>query len=48
MHEAQYLDPTARDMGGFLESTQKNVMGTVDVLLRPYCFFVLVLLQEQI
>ncbi|HNY06155.1 MAG TPA: argininosuccinate synthase [Candidatus Egerieousia sp.] len=41
MHEAQYLDPTARDMEAFLESTQKNVTGTVEVLLRPYCFFVL-------
>ena len=41
MHEAQYLDPTARDMEAFLESSQKTVTGTVDVLLRPYCFFVL-------
>ncbi len=41
MHEAQYLDPTARDMEAFLESTQKNVTGTVFVKLRPYCFTVL-------
>ncbi|MCI1721102.1 MAG: argininosuccinate synthase [Bacteroidales bacterium] len=41
MHEAQYLDPTARDMEAFLESAQRNVTGTVEVLLRPYCFFVL-------
>lgn len=41
MHEAQYLDPTMRDMEAFLESTQKNVTGEVEVLLRPYSFFVL-------
>lgn len=41
MHEAQYLDPTMRDMEAFLESTQKNVTGEVEVLLRPYNFFVL-------
>ena len=41
MHEAQYLDPTARDMEAFLESTQKNVTGTVYVRLRPYSFQVL-------
>ncbi|MEG2848944.1 MAG: argininosuccinate synthase, partial [Bacteroidales bacterium] len=36
MHEAQYLDPTMRDMEAFLESTQKNVTGEVKILLRPY------------
>ena len=41
MHEAQYLEPVMRDMEAFLESTQKAVNGTVDVLLRPYNFFVL-------
>ena len=41
VHEAQYLDPTARDMEAFLESTQRNVSGTVYVRLRPYCFQVL-------
>lgn len=41
MHEAQYLDPTMRDMEAFLESTQKNVTGEVEILLRPYSFFVL-------
>ncbi|MBR6972463.1 MAG: argininosuccinate synthase [Bacteroidales bacterium] len=41
MHEAQYLDPTARDMEAFLESTQKNVTGTVFIRLRPYCFQIL-------
>ena len=41
MHEAQYLDPTARDMEAFLESTQRNVTGSVSVRLRPYSFMVL-------
>ena len=41
MHEAQYLNPVMRDMEKFLESTQASVNGTVDVLLRPYNFFVL-------
>ena len=41
MHEAQYLNPVMRDMEKFLESTQSSVNGTVDVLLRPYNFFVL-------
>ncbi len=41
MHEAQYLDPTMRDMEAFLDSTQKCVNGEVEVLLRPYNFFVL-------
>ncbi len=41
MHEAQYLDPTARDMEAFLESTQKNVTGMVYIRLRPYCFQIL-------
>ncbi len=41
MHEAQYLEPIMRDMEAFMESTQKSVCGTVEVLLRPYNFFVL-------
>ncbi len=41
MHEAQYLDPTMRDMEQFLDSTQRNVTGEVEVLLRPYSFLVL-------
>ncbi len=41
MHEAQYLNPVMRDMEKFLESTQSSVNGTVEVLIRPYNFFVL-------
>lgn len=35
LHEAQYLDPTMRDMEAFLESTQKHVSGTVEITLTP-------------
>lgn len=35
LHEAQYLDPTMRDMEAFLESTQAHVTGTVEVILTP-------------
>lgn len=41
MHEAQYIEPAMRDMETFLESTQKYVTGSVEVLLRPYSFMVL-------
>ncbi len=38
LHEAQYLDPVMRDMEAFLESTQVNVDGTVEITLRPYSY----------
>ena len=38
LHEAQYLDPVMRDMEAFLDSTQQNVTGTVELILRPYCY----------
>lgn len=38
LHEAQYLDPVMRDMEAFLESSQKHVCGTVEVILRPYSY----------
>jgi argininosuccinate synthase len=38
MHEAQYLDPVMRDMESFLQSTQKYVTGSVDVVLQAYHF----------
>jgi argininosuccinate synthase len=41
MHEAQYLDPLARNIEAFLEDTQKFVSGTVEVELQPYHFSVL-------
>ena len=38
LHEAQYLDPVMRDMEAFLESTQANVDGAVEITLRPYSY----------
>ncbi|MCM1111466.1 MAG: argininosuccinate synthase [Clostridium sp.] len=38
LHEAQYLEPVMRDMERFLESSQRNVTGTVELTLRPYSF----------
>lgn len=35
LHEAQYLEPTMRDMEAFLESTQQHVSGTVEITLTP-------------
>jgi len=40
VHEAQYLEPVMRDLEAFLESSQKNVSGTVSLRLRPYSFSV--------
>ena len=41
VHEGQFLDPAMRDIEQFLESSQKNVTGEVEVLLAPYRFQVL-------
>lgn len=38
LHEGQYLDPVMRNMEAFLESSQKNVSGSVFVTLKPYHF----------
>ncbi len=35
LHEAQYMEPVMRDIEQFLESSQENVSGTVEVMLRP-------------
>ncbi len=35
LHEAQYLEPVMRDIEKFLESSQENVSGTVEIMLRP-------------
>ena len=37
LHESQYLEPVMRDMESMLESSQRNVSGTVTLKLRPYC-----------
>lgn len=38
LHEAQYLEPVMRDCEAFLESAQRNVTGTVSIILRPYSY----------
>lgn len=38
LHEAQYLEPVMRDLEAQLESSQRNVTGTVGILLRPYSY----------
>ena len=38
MHESQYLEPVMRDIEAMLESSQRNVSGTVTMELRPYTF----------
>lgn len=38
LHEGQYLDPTMRNIEGFLEGTQQHVTGEVFLTLRPYQF----------
>ena len=40
LHDGQYLEPALRDMEAFLESSQKNVNGTVNIDLYPYRFMV--------
>src|SRR5574344_278722 len=35
LHEAQYLEPVMRDIEAMLESSQRNVNGTVSIILRP-------------
>ncbi|KAA6341867.1 Argininosuccinate synthase [termite gut metagenome] len=38
LHEAQYLEPVMRDMEAMLTSSQRNVNGTVSIILRPYSY----------
>lgn len=38
LHEAQYLEPVMRDIEAMLQSSQRNVNGTVIITLRPYSF----------
>lgn len=38
LHEAQYLEPVMRDIEAMLESSQRNVTGTVEITLRPYSY----------
>ena len=38
LHESQYLEPVMRDMEKFIESSQRNVTGTVEITMRPYSY----------
>ena len=38
LHESQYLEPVMRDIEAMLESSQRNVTGTVTMELRPGSF----------
>ena len=38
LHESQYLEPVMRDIEAMLESSQRNVTGTVTMKLQPYTF----------
>ncbi len=38
LHEAQYLEPVMRDIEKMLESSQRNVTGTVELTLRPLSY----------
>lgn len=38
LHESQYLEPVMTDIEAMLESSQRNVNGTVTLELRPYSF----------
>lgn len=41
LHEGQFLDPVMRNVETFMESTQKNVTGTVKIQLAPYRFSII-------
>ncbi|KAA6322542.1 Argininosuccinate synthase [termite gut metagenome] len=38
LHEAQYLEPVMRDIEAMLTSSQRNVNGTVSIILRSYSY----------
>ena len=38
LHESQYMEPVMRDIEAMLESSQRNVNGTVTMELHPYGF----------
>lgn len=40
MHDAQYLDPSMRNIEAFLDDSQSNVSGTVYIELHPYRFVI--------
>ena len=40
IHESQYFEPVMRNIETFLQETQKNVNGDVNIMLYPYRFVV--------
>ncbi len=38
LHESQYLEPVMRDMEAYLDKSQRNVTGIVEITLRPYSY----------
>ncbi|MCM1451939.1 MAG: argininosuccinate synthase [Clostridium sp.] len=38
LHESQYLEPVMRDMEAYLDKSQRNVTGIVEIELRPYSY----------
>ena len=38
LHESQYMEPVMRDIEAMLESSQRNVTGSVTLELKPCCF----------
>lgn len=38
LHESQYLEPVMREMEAYLETSQRNVTGTVELTLRPLSY----------
>jgi len=40
LHDGQYLEPALRDVEAFLDNSQRNVNGTVNIDLYPYRFMV--------
>jgi argininosuccinate synthase len=47
LHEGQFLDPVMRDIEVFLQSTQKNVTGSVKVKLAPYRFEIIGITSDK-
>ena len=41
LHEGQFFEPVMRNVETFMEGTQKNVTGTVKILLAPYRFSIM-------
>jgi argininosuccinate synthase len=47
LHEGNFLEPAMRSIEAFMESTQKNVTGTVTVHCAPYRFHIIGIESEH-